>query len=195
MGSFLVEKRWSCTFDPTFESDKRRKARGASLFDDDEVNDINQFTDPVAFDTLLQDESLSEDVPQIMRMKYEATSTCLFHNGQKSRKSFGACKTLTHVFFQRLSILTVDFKTSHAVSLTEVSTLESFTLILFFPGFGRNLDLTSGLVQRTLHVAHSCDEHTCFPWSFCCLVNSAEIPSTVFILLDSAETLMSGVPA
>ena len=71
MGSFLVEKRWSCTFDPTFESDKRRKARGASLVDDDEVNDINQFTDPVAFDTLLQDESLSEDVPQIMRMKYE----------------------------------------------------------------------------------------------------------------------------
>ena len=55
-----------------FESGKRRKARGASLFhDDDEENDINPLTDPIAFDTLLQDESLSEDVREIMRMKYE----------------------------------------------------------------------------------------------------------------------------
>ena len=41
MESFLVRKRWRCTFDPAFESGKRRKARGASLFNDDEVNDIN----------------------------------------------------------------------------------------------------------------------------------------------------------
>ena len=39
MEPFLVQKRWrwKCTFDPTFESSKRRKARGASLFNDDEV--------------------------------------------------------------------------------------------------------------------------------------------------------------
>ena len=71
MESFLVKKRWRCTFDPTFESSKRRNARGASKFNDDEVNDINPLTNPVAFDTLLQDESLSEDVREIMRMKYE----------------------------------------------------------------------------------------------------------------------------
>ena len=71
MDSFQVEKRWRCSFDPTFESGKRRKARGASLFNDDEVNDINPLTYPIAFDTLLLDESLSEDVREIMRMKYE----------------------------------------------------------------------------------------------------------------------------
>ena len=69
--SFLVKKRWRCIFDPTFESCKRRKARGASLFNDDEVNDINPLTDPIAFDTRLQDETLSEDVREIVPMKYE----------------------------------------------------------------------------------------------------------------------------
>ena len=38
------------------------------MFNDDEVNDINPLTDPIAFDTLLQDESHSEDVREIMRM-------------------------------------------------------------------------------------------------------------------------------
>ena len=68
-GVVLVKKRWRCIFDPTFESGKRRKARG--VFNDDEVNEINPSTDPIAFDTPLQDESLSEDVREIMRMKYE----------------------------------------------------------------------------------------------------------------------------
>ena len=36
-----------------------------------EMYDINPLTDPVAFDTLLQDDSLSEDVREIMRMKNE----------------------------------------------------------------------------------------------------------------------------
>ena len=71
MESFQVKKRWRCTFDPTFESSKRRKARRASLFNNDEMNDINPLTDPIAFETLLQDESLSEDVREIMCMKYE----------------------------------------------------------------------------------------------------------------------------
>ena len=60
------------------------------------------------------------------------TWTCLFLNGQTSRKSFGACKSCTHVFFQRISILTVDFNTSLVVYLTNVPTLENFALILFF---------------------------------------------------------------
>ena len=68
MESFLVKKSWRCTFDPTFESGRRRKARGAPLEDLDE---INPSTELLAFDTLLQDESLSEDVREIMRMKYE----------------------------------------------------------------------------------------------------------------------------
>ena len=70
MESFLVKKRWRCTFDPIFESGKRRKARGALLFNDEDLDDINPFTDSVAFDTLLQDESLSQDVRKIMRKKY-----------------------------------------------------------------------------------------------------------------------------
>ena len=31
MESFLVKKRWRCTFDPTFESGKRRKGRGTKI--------------------------------------------------------------------------------------------------------------------------------------------------------------------
>ena len=57
------------------------------------------------------------------------TSTCLFLKGQNRRKVLGHAR----VFCQRISILTVDFNTSLAVSLTDVSALESFTLILFFP--------------------------------------------------------------
>ena len=59
------------TFDPTFESGRRRKARGAPLFSQEDLDEINPSTELVAFDTLLQDESLSEDVREIMRMKYE----------------------------------------------------------------------------------------------------------------------------
>ena len=67
----LVKKRWRCTFDPTFESGKRRKASGAPLFSSEDLDDINPSTDLVVFDTLLQDESLSEDVRENMRLKYE----------------------------------------------------------------------------------------------------------------------------
>ena len=70
MESFLVKKRWRCTFDPTFESGRRRKARGAPVFSQEDLDEINPSTDSVAFDTLLQDESLTKDVREIMRMKY-----------------------------------------------------------------------------------------------------------------------------
>ena len=71
MELFLVQKRKRCTFDPTFESGKNRKARGAPLFNDEDLKDVKTLTDPVAFDTLLQDESVWEDVREVMRMKYE----------------------------------------------------------------------------------------------------------------------------
>ena len=57
--------------DPTFESGRRRKARGAPLFSQEDLEEINPSTELVTFDTLLEDESLSEDVREIMRMKYE----------------------------------------------------------------------------------------------------------------------------
>ena len=41
------------------------------LFSDEDLDDINPVTDPVAFDTLLHDESLSAHDREIMRMKYE----------------------------------------------------------------------------------------------------------------------------
>ena len=71
MESFLVKKRWRCTFDPTSESGRRRKARSAPLFSQQILDEINPSTDLVAFDTLLQDEPLSEDVREIMCVKYE----------------------------------------------------------------------------------------------------------------------------
>ena len=71
MESFLVKKRLRCTFDPIFESGRRRKARGAPLSNQEELDEINTLTESVAFDTLLQDESLSGDAREIMRMKYE----------------------------------------------------------------------------------------------------------------------------
>ena len=71
MESFLVKKRWRCTSDPTFKSGRHRKARGVPLFSQEDLDEINPSTDLVAFDTLFQDESLSEDVREIMRMTYE----------------------------------------------------------------------------------------------------------------------------
>ena len=71
MESFLVRKRWRCTFDPTFGSGRLRKDRGAPLFNQEDLDEVNPLTESVAFDTLLQDESLSEDVREIMRRKYE----------------------------------------------------------------------------------------------------------------------------
>ena len=50
---------------------RRRKARGAPLFSQEDLDEINPSTEFVALDTLLQDESLSEDVRELMHMKYE----------------------------------------------------------------------------------------------------------------------------
>ena len=42
------------------------------MFNQEDLDEINPKTESVAFDTLLQDESLSEDVRAIMRMKENA---------------------------------------------------------------------------------------------------------------------------
>ena len=186
MESFLVMKYWRCTFDPTFESGKRHKARGASLFNDEEVNDVNPLTDPIAFDTLLQDESLSEDVREIMRMNTDDFGVSLPEWSKIEEEFWGMQDMNTRLLSASLDF-DVDFNTSPVVYLTSISTLQSFTLIMFFPESCSHV----WSAQRTFHVAHSCDECPRFPWSICCLVNSAGIPSTVFILLDPAETLVS----
>ena len=45
MESSLVKKRWRCTFDPTFESGRRRKARGAPLCNQEDSDKMNPSTD------------------------------------------------------------------------------------------------------------------------------------------------------
>ena len=52
-------------------------------------------------------------------------------SGQRSRKSFGACKTCTHVSYQQISILTLNFNTSFVGNLTNVASFEYFTLTVF----------------------------------------------------------------
>ena len=54
------------------------KQEGAPLFNQEDLDEINPLTESVAFDTLLQDESLSEDVREIMLYEIRMTSTCLF---------------------------------------------------------------------------------------------------------------------
>ena len=77
------------------------------------------------------------------------TSTCLFQSGQRSRKSFWACKTCTHVSYQRISILTLNFNTSFVGHLANVATLEYFTLTVFFSVFvGRCSRVWFGCVER-----------------------------------------------
>ena len=52
MESFLVKKRWRCTFDPSFESSKRRKATGAPLFNHEDLDEIP--TTPFKFGNIEQ---------------------------------------------------------------------------------------------------------------------------------------------
>ena len=63
------------------------------------------------------------------------TSTCLFQSESKIEVSFGAYKTCTHVSYQRISILTLNFNTSFVEHLANAATLEYFTLTVFFSVF------------------------------------------------------------
>ena len=107
------------------------------------------------------------------------TSTCLFQSGQRSRKSFGACKTCTHVSYQQISILTQNFNTSFVGHLANVATLEYFTLTVFFLRLLLNVVLASGLgVSNVTRGWQFGRENTFFLVKVC-------------FLLDPAETLMS----
>ena len=65
-----------------FDTGKRRNAGGAPLFSNEDIDDVSPLTYRAAFDTLFQDVSFSEDVREIMRIKYE------LHR----RVSFWACE-------------------------------------------------------------------------------------------------------
>ena len=99
------------------------------------------------------------------------------------------CKTCTHVSYQQISILTLNFKMSFVGHLTNVATLEYFTLTVFFSVFVERCFSCLAWVHRTLHVVGSFDENTRFfsghgmlfswiprklssPWYRCCLVDS-----------------------
>ena len=58
------------------------------MFNHEDLDEINPLTESVAFDTLLQDEPLSEDVREIMGMKYRMTSTRFLQSGQKIEEKF-----------------------------------------------------------------------------------------------------------
>ena len=62
------------------------------------------------------------------------------------------CKTCTHVSYQQISILTLNFNTSFVGHLTNVATLEYFTLTVFFSVF----------VERFSRVWLGCVE--CYTW-------------------------------
>ena len=100
-------------------------------------------------------------------------------SGQRSRKSFGACKTCTHVSYQQISILTLNFNMSFGGNLTNVATLEYFTLTVFFSVFVERCSRVWLWVHRTLHVVGSFDENARF------------FLVTVCFFLDPAETLVS----
>ena len=98
---------------------------------------------------------------------------------EKPRRESPGCKTCTHVSYQQISILTLNFNTSFGGNLTNVATLEHFTLTVFFSVFVE--------IERYTWVAVF-DENTRFsghgmlfswiprrlscPWYCCCLVDS-----------------------
>ena len=65
------------------------------------------------------------------------------------------CKTCTHVSYQQISILTLNFNTSFAGNLTNFATLEYFTLIVFSIVFVERCFSCLAWVHRTLHVGGS----------------------------------------
>ena len=63
MENFLQSKRWTCSYDPAFESAKKRQAKGDKIFE--------ECTTTAAFEQLLADDSFSSDLVAIMRSRYQ----------------------------------------------------------------------------------------------------------------------------
>ena len=185
--SFLVKKRWRCTFDHTFDSGRRRKARGAPLFNQEDLDEISPKTESVAFDTLLQDESLSEDVREIMRMKHERHRR-VSSEWSKIEEKFWSMQDM----YTRLLSANLDFDSElqHVFRWAPDECRDSrvFHVDRVFLRLCWTLFSCLAWVHRTLHVVGSFDENTRFsghgmlfswiprklscPWYRCCLVDS-----------------------
>ena len=129
-------------------------------------------------------------------------------SSQRSRKSFGACKTCTHVSYQQISILTLNFNTSFVGNLTNVASLEYFTLTVFSFVFVERCFscVWLGCIKRYTWVAVF-DENTRFsghgmlfswiprrlscPWYCCCLVDSGGTLLNTCVALSISVYLLS----
>ena len=115
------------------------------------------------------------------------TSTCLFRVVKDRGKVLGMQDMCT-LSYQQISILTLNFNTSFGGNLTNVATLEYFTLTVFSFVFVERCFSSLAWVHRTLHVDVSFLTRTRFsghgmlfswiprrlscPWCCCCLVDS-----------------------
>ena len=90
------------------------------------------------------------------------------------------CKTCTHVSYQQISILTLNFNTSFVAYLTIVATLEYFTLAVFFSVFVERCSrVWLGCIERYTWFAVFDENTRFFSWS------------RYVFLLYPAETLVS----
>ena len=120
------------------------------------------------------------------------------------------CKTCTHVSYQQISILTLNFNTSFIGHLTNVAALEYFTLTVFFSVFVERCSrVWLGCIERYTWLAVF-DENTRFsghgmsfswiprklscPWYRCCLVDSGGNLLKTWLLASLYLCLFSTLP-
>ena len=109
---------------------------------------------------------------------------CLAHKSRcranpRASAARPSCKTCTHVSYQQISILTLNFNTSFGGHLTNVATLEYFTLTVFFSVFVERCSrVWLGCIERYTRLAVF-DENTRFSGH------------GMLFLLDPTKTLVS----
>ena len=89
-----AKKRWRCTFGPTIEFRKRRKARGALLFTDYVHENRDSIEDPVAFDSLCR-------MSHILRIM---VSSCVSSMTESQTNSHGLAKIEASSFSRKTQI-------------------------------------------------------------------------------------------
>ena len=100
--------------------------------------------------------------------------------GPSRQRPAGNCPAVQDVSYPQISILTLNFNASFVGNLTNVATLEYFTLTVFSFVFVERCFSCLAWVHQTLHVGGSFfDENTRFFWS------------RYVVLLDPAKTLVS----
>ena len=158
------------------------------LFSQEDLDEIKPSTELVAFDTLLQDESLSEDVREIMRMKYERHRR-VSSEWSKIEEKFGCMQDM----YSRLLSANLDFDSElqHVFCWEPDECRDSrvFHVDRVFLRLCRTLFLVSGLgASNVTRGWQFFDENTLFsghgmlfswiprrlscPRYYCCLVNS-----------------------